>query len=82
MKTRKVKALTAEVNMWRSMIQEYKGENQRLDDELQNIKKSLCQKRKEKQCREKNKAQVEQPLILPQISSRPRFTGGGFSLKK
>ncbi|CAB1344740.1 unnamed protein product [Coregonus sp. 'balchen'] len=84
-KTKQLKALSSELNMYESQEQEYKYEIERLAHELQNIKKKyLTQKRKEQQCREKERslAQVGQSVILPQRSDGPRFTGGGFSLEQ
>ncbi|MBN3297199.1 CFA58 protein, partial [Amia calva] len=84
-KTKQLKALSSELNMYESQSQEYKYEIQRLAHELQNAKKKyLSQKRKEQQSREKEQslAQVGQPLIQPQRTDGPRFTGGGFSLKQ
>ncbi|XP_006630821.2 cilia- and flagella-associated protein 58 [Lepisosteus oculatus] len=84
-KTKQLKALSSELNMYESQTQDYKYEIERLAHELQNVKKKyLTQKRKEQQSREKERslAQVGQPLIQPQRSEGPRFTGGGFSLKQ
>ncbi|KAI4891372.1 hypothetical protein NFI96_012548 [Prochilodus magdalenae] len=84
-KTKQLKALSSELNMYESQTQEYKYEIERLAHELQNVKKKyLAQKRKEQECREKEKnlTQAGQPVILPQRADGPRFTGGGFSLKQ
>ncbi|XP_060754267.1 cilia- and flagella-associated protein 58 [Neoarius graeffei] len=84
-KTKQLKTLSAELNMYESQAQEYKYEIERLARELQNVKKKyFVQKRKEQAWREKerNLAQPGQPLIVPQRTDGPRFTGGGFSLKQ
>ncbi|XP_039632494.1 cilia- and flagella-associated protein 58 [Polypterus senegalus] len=84
-KTKQLKALSSELNMYESQTEDYKYEIERLALELQNVKKKyLTQKRKEQQEREKerNLAQMGQPLIQPQRTDAPRFTGGGFSLKQ
>ncbi|XP_036406733.1 cilia- and flagella-associated protein 58-like [Megalops cyprinoides] len=84
-KTKQLKALSSELSMYESQTQEYKYDIERLDHELQNVKKKyLNQKRKEQLSREKERslAQVGQPLIQPQRTDGPRFTGGGFSLKQ
>ncbi|XP_067858802.1 cilia- and flagella-associated protein 58 [Heptranchias perlo] len=84
-KTKQLKALTSELNMFESQSQEYKYEIERLAQELQNVKKKYHnQKRKEQQANEKQKAleQEGQPLIHPQRTSYPQFTGGGFNLKQ
>uniref|UniRef100_UPI00398EE255 cilia- and flagella-associated protein 58 n=1 Tax=Pristiophorus japonicus TaxID=55135 RepID=UPI00398EE255 len=83
-KTKQLKALTSELNMFESQSQEYKYEIERLAQELQNVKKKYHnQKRKELQANEKQKAmeQEGQPLIHPQRTSYPQFTGGGFNLR-
>ncbi|GCB64606.1 hypothetical protein scyTo_0000297 [Scyliorhinus torazame] len=83
-KTKQLKALTSELNMFESQGQEYKYEIERLAQELQNVKKKYHnQKRKEQLANEKHKVLVkeEQPLIQPQRTNYPQFTGGGFNLK-
>ncbi|KAJ8284910.1 hypothetical protein COCON_G00037600 [Conger conger] len=84
-KTKQLKALSSELNMCESQTQEYKYQTERLDHELQNVKKKyLAQKRKEHHSREKERssAQMGPALIQPQRTDGPRFTGGGFSLKQ
>ncbi|XP_041123784.1 cilia- and flagella-associated protein 58 [Polyodon spathula] len=83
-KTKQLKVLSSELNMYESQTQDYKYEIERLAHELQNVKKKyLIQKRKEQQEREKERSltQVGPPLIQPQQTDGPHFTGGGFSLK-
>lgn len=81
-KTKQLKVLSSELNMYESQTQDYKYEIERLAQELQNVKKKyLIQKRKEQQEREKERIQVGPPLIQPQQTDGPHFTGGGFSLK-
>ncbi|XP_030634790.1 cilia- and flagella-associated protein 58 [Chanos chanos] len=82
-KTKQLKALSAELNMYHSQTHEYKLQIERLSQELQNIKKKyLSQKRKEHRCREKERilAHMDQSVIQPQRPDGPRFTGGGFNL--
>ncbi|CAL8331036.1 unnamed protein product [Merluccius merluccius] len=69
-KTKKFKALMAELNMCESMIHEYKGDNQRLTIDLQNIKKKYLSLKQQQ--REKSAADA----VFPLIPSRPRFNGG------
>ncbi|KAM7374887.1 hypothetical protein PAMP_007521 [Pampus punctatissimus] len=78
-RTKKLKALIAELRMLDSKMNEYKSENQRLANELANIKKKyLSQKKLHSEQRTKTK--VEQLEPLPQLSSKPHFTGGGFRI--
>ncbi|KAG5855707.1 hypothetical protein ANANG_G00051960 [Anguilla anguilla] len=84
-KTKQLKALSSELSMCESQSQECRSQMERLDHELQNVKKKyLAQKRREQHSREKDRsvAQMGQPLIQPQRTDGPRFTGGGFSLKQ
>ncbi|XP_067298736.1 cilia- and flagella-associated protein 58 [Pseudorasbora parva] len=84
-KTKQLKALTAELNMYESQSEEYKYEIERLAHELQEVKKKyLAQKRKDQEYREKERslATAGQPVIQPQRPDGPRFTGGGFSFKQ
>ncbi|XP_069021148.1 cilia- and flagella-associated protein 58 [Embiotoca jacksoni] len=76
-RTKKLKTLIAELRMLDSKMNEYKSENQRLANELANIKKKyLSQKKLHSEQRTKTKP--EHPDLLPQLSSKPHFTGGGF----
>ncbi|XP_023121554.1 cilia- and flagella-associated protein 58 [Amphiprion ocellaris] len=78
-RTKKLKALIAELRMLDSKMNECKSENQRLANELANIKKKyLSQKKLHSEQRTKTKA--EQLEALPQLSSKPHFTGGGFRI--
>ncbi|XP_002733915.1 cilia- and flagella-associated protein 58-like [Saccoglossus kowalevskii] len=83
-KTKQMKAMSSELNMYESQANEYKYEIERLARELQEAKKKyFIQKRKEQQQRERERAlaQAGAPVIQPQRHDGPRFTGGGFNLK-
>ncbi|KAM6907330.1 cilia- and flagella-associated protein 58 isoform 2-T2 [Xenentodon cancila] len=78
-RTKKLQVLTAQVRMLESKMDEYKSEDQRLHDELANIKKKyLCQKKLLSE--QRTKAKVEKIEALPPLPSRPQFTGGGFGI--
>uniref|UniRef100_A0A8C4DXP3 Cilia- and flagella-associated protein 58 central coiled coil domain-containing protein n=1 Tax=Dicentrarchus labrax TaxID=13489 RepID=A0A8C4DXP3_DICLA len=78
-RTKKLKALIAELRMLDSKMNEYKSENQSLANELANIKKKyLFQKKLHSEQRTKTKVEHLEPL--PQLSSKPHFTGGGFRI--
>uniref|UniRef100_UPI0037E95453 cilia- and flagella-associated protein 58 n=1 Tax=Semicossyphus pulcher TaxID=241346 RepID=UPI0037E95453 len=78
-RTKKLKVLIAELRMLDSRMNDYKSENQSLANELANVKKKyLTQKKLHSEQRRKTK--VEQLEPLPQISSKPHFTGGGFRI--
>ncbi|KAM6443368.1 cilia- and flagella-associated protein 58 [Liasis olivaceus] len=81
-KTKQLKVLSSELNMYESQSQEYKYEIERLANELLNIKKKyLTQKRKEHENKEKERALNNMEHDFPGQRTRvPRFTGGGFPL--
>ncbi|XP_041657963.1 cilia- and flagella-associated protein 58 [Cheilinus undulatus] len=78
-RTKKLKALIAELRMLDSRMNEYKSENQSLSRELANIKKKYLSQKK-LQSEQRSKAKVEPMELLPQLSSKPHFTGGGFRI--
>ncbi|XP_071792879.1 cilia- and flagella-associated protein 58-like [Asterias amurensis] len=84
-KTKQLKGMASELNMYESQVQEYKYEIERLARELQEVKKKYyTQKRKDQQVRERDRsmAQAGSAPIQPQRTDGPRFTGGGFNLKQ
>ncbi|XP_031166935.1 cilia- and flagella-associated protein 58 [Sander lucioperca] len=78
-RTKKLKVLIAELRMLDSKMNEYKSENQRLANELANIKKKYLSEKK-LHSEQRTKTKVEQLEPLPQLSSKPHFTGGGFRI--
>ncbi|KAK3094779.1 hypothetical protein FSP39_006145 [Pinctada imbricata] len=83
-KTKQMKAMSSELNMYESQVNEYKYEIERIARELQEVKKKyFMQKKKEQQAKERDRAlaQAGAPVIQPQRTDGPRFTGGGFNLK-
>ncbi|XP_067350961.1 cilia- and flagella-associated protein 58 isoform X2 [Channa argus] len=78
-RTKKLKLLIAELRTLDSKMNEYKSENQRLANELANIKKKYFSQKK-LHSEQKMKTKVEQLEPLPQLSSKPHFTGGGFKI--
>ncbi|XP_030058639.1 cilia- and flagella-associated protein 58 [Microcaecilia unicolor] len=84
-KTKQLKALSSELNMYESQSQEYKYEIERLANELQNVKKKyLTQKRKEQQAKEKERtlADVGTSIIQSHRVDGTHFKGGGFAVKQ
>lgn len=84
-KTKQMKRLASELNMYEAQSSEYKYEIERLARELQEIKKKyFIQKKKEQQQKERERAlaQAGAPLIQPQRTDGARFAGGGFNLKQ
>lgn len=83
-KTKQMKGMSSELNMYEAQVKEYKYEIERLAKELQEAKKKFyMQKRKEQQARERDRAyqQATGPAFSPHRTDGPRFTGGGFNLK-
>ncbi|XP_071376274.1 cilia- and flagella-associated protein 58-like [Centroberyx affinis] len=78
-RNKKMKALTAEMRMFQSNSKEYKNDNERLANELANTKKKYHSLKKQNS-EQRTKAKVEQLTTLPQLSSKPHFTGGGFRI--
>ncbi|KAI8483082.1 hypothetical protein Bbelb_392380 [Branchiostoma belcheri] len=84
-KNKQLKSMASELNMYDSQNSEYKYEIERLARELQDVKKKyFMQKRKEQQQKERERAlqQAGAPIIQPQRTDQPRFTGGGFNLRQ
>ncbi|KAI8485663.1 hypothetical protein Bbelb_366820 [Branchiostoma belcheri] len=84
-KNKQLKSMASELNMYDSQNSEYKYEIERLARELQDVKKKyFIQKRKEQQQKERERAlqQAGAPIIQPQRTDQPRFTGGGFNLRQ
>ncbi|XP_031574702.1 cilia- and flagella-associated protein 58-like [Actinia tenebrosa] len=84
-KTKQMKGMSSELNMYEAQVKEYKYEIERLAKELQEAKKKYyMQKRKDQQARERDRTiqQAAGPPFVPQRTDGPRFTGGGFNLQQ
>ena len=86
-KTRQMKAMASELNMYQAQVNEYKYEIERLTRELQDVKRKYYeQKRRETLAREieeesnMGKVQARNQAHAAQ-SSTTRYTGGGFAIK-
>ncbi|XP_029957141.1 cilia- and flagella-associated protein 58 [Salarias fasciatus] len=76
-RTKKLKALIAELRMLDSKMNEYRSENERLGCELATVKKKyLGQKKLLSEPRGHTRPEQLEPL--PQLGGRPQFAGGGF----
>jgi len=82
-KTKQMKRLASELNMYESQSSEYKYEIERLARELQEVKKKYFFIKKNEQKQRDRERAIEQGAmpIQPQRNEGTRFTGGGFSLK-
>mmetsp|Transcript_20466 Transcript_20466/g.67583 ORF Transcript_20466/g.67583 Transcript_20466/m.67583 type:complete len:454 (+) Transcript_20466:1147-2508(+) len=87
-KTRQMKSMASELNMYQAQVNEYKYEIERLTRELQDVKRKYYeQKRREQLIKEMEdedaslgKLQAQQQLAAAQ-SAKTRFTGGGFAIR-
>merc|ERR1719198_740278 len=81
-KTKQMKAMAAELNMYQAQVNEYKFEIERLTRELQDVKKKYFeQKRREQLNRDNQQGGAKQQMRTGTVQqAAQRFTGGGFSL--
>merc|ERR1711865_359884 len=82
-KTRQMKAMAAELNMYQAQVNEYKFEIERLTRELQDVKKKYFEQKRREQLNRDNQQggggkQTMRTGTVQQAAQR--FTGGGFSL--
>jgi peptidoglycan hydrolase CwlO-like protein len=95
-KTRQMKAMASELNMYQAQVNEYKYEIERLTRELQDVKRKFYeQKRRDQMQQEANRGELDdgtqwqgnakdqqaQQQAAAQAASS-RFTGGGFNLQQ
>eukprot|EP01135_Chromosphaera_perkinsii_P000050 Nk52_evm1s24 gene=Nk52_evmTU1s24 len=85
-KTRQMKAMASELNMYQAQVNEYKYEIERLARELQDVKKKYYDQRRHEQIqkeKERNNAAQKMGMAFPvPYRDGPKFAGGGFSLSK
>jgi uncharacterized phage infection (PIP) family protein YhgE len=84
-KTRQMKAMASELNMYQAQVNEYKYEIERLNRDLQDVKKRYFDhKRREQLAREQSAAGVGQEGGPEELATEPaeaRYAGGGFNLR-
>ncbi|XP_061596231.1 cilia- and flagella-associated protein 58-like [Cololabis saira] len=78
-RSKKLKALTAELRRLESQMDQYKSENERLDNDLADIKKKYLWNKK-LVSEQRTRTKVEKIGTLPPLASRPQLTGGGFRI--
>merc|ERR1712070_1034456 len=87
-KTRQMKSMASELNMYQAQANEFKYEIERLTRELQDVKRKYYEQKRREQLaadmeHEDNslgKAQAQQQLALAQAATT-RFAGGGFAIR-
>jgi chromosome segregation ATPase len=87
-KTRQMKAMASELNMYQAQVNEYKYEIERLTRELQDVKRKFYEaKRREALAREMEEEeniagrQMAKSQAQKAQQATTRFTGGGFAIK-
>merc|ERR1719174_3132238 len=87
-KTKQMKAMASELNMYQAQINEYKYEIERLNRDLQDVKKRYFDhKRREQLARELDAEERDlgalqaQTQLAASQSAKTRFTGGGFAIR-
>ena len=87
-KTRQMKSMASELNMYQAQVNEYKYEIERLTRELQDVKRKYYEQKRREQLasemadddRALGKMQAQQQLQAAQASAT-RYTGGGFAIR-
>ncbi|MEW5313648.1 MAG: hypothetical protein WDW38_005199 [Sanguina aurantia] len=77
-KTKQMKAMASELNMYQAQVNEYKYEIERLVREMTDLKRKYFDTRR----REQMDKEKTSKIVMPGPAGVPRFTGGGFSLSQ
>merc|ERR1719181_2232143 len=79
-KTRQMKAMASELNMYQAQVNEYKFEIERLTRELQDVKRRYYEQKRREQLAKSGGDRDSKGFPIQQAPGGQRFTGGGFSL--
>jgi len=79
-KTRQMKAMASELNMYQAIVNEYKYEIERLSREMQELKRKYFEQKKREQAAKEAQQEKTKTLVNPAHVPTQRFTGGGFNL--
>uniref|UniRef100_A0A7S4K395 Cilia- and flagella-associated protein 58 central coiled coil domain-containing protein n=1 Tax=Guillardia theta TaxID=55529 RepID=A0A7S4K395_GUITH len=79
-KTRQMKAMASELNMYQAQVNEYKFEIERLTRELQDVKRRYYEQKRREQLAKSTGERDSKGFPVHQAPGGQRFTGGGFSL--
>merc|ERR1711998_173344 len=87
-KTRQMKSMASELNMYQAQVNEFKHEIERLTRELQDVKRKFYEQKRREQLQAElaqedsalGRGQAEQQLAAAQ-SATTRFAGGGFAIR-
>ena len=87
-KTRQMKSMASELNMYQAQLSEYKYEVERLTRELQDSKRKYYESKRRDQLRHELDAEErdlgalqQQTQLAASQSAKTRFTGGGFAIR-
>merc|ERR1712100_485402 len=88
-KTRQMKSMASELNMYQAQVNEYKYEIERLTRELQDVKRKYYEQKRREQLHRERLSSPEHGGVAGQqalqqaaaAASTQRFTGGGFNLQ-
>ena len=79
-KTRQMKAMASELNMYQAQVNEYKYEIERLTRELQDMKRRYYEQKRREQAQREAQQKLDPKNIKQATAPVQRFTGGGFNL--
>ena len=80
-KTKQLKAMAAELNMYRAQMSEYKYEMSRLTKDLNATKAKYFDKKRKEQMAQRKNAELDSQLKFEHYI-QPKIAGGGFSMTK
>ena len=85
-KTKQMKAMASELNMYQAQVNEYKYQIERLTRDLNDIKRKYLEQRRREQLGMERDRSIKPQGLIPAVGSMtppegmPKFVGGGFSL--
>ena len=81
-KTRQLKAMASELNMYQAQTAEYKYEIERLTRDAQDLKRKYYEAKRREQLERERGYEAPEVKVAPHASTQARFAGGGFGLSK
>lgn len=85
-KTKQMKAMASELNMYQAQVNEYKYQIERLNRDLNDIKRKYLEQRRREQLGMERDRSMKPYGLIPAVGTMtppegmPKFVGGGFSL--
>lgn len=81
-KTRQMKAMASELNMYQAQTAEYRYEIERLTRDMQDLKRKYYEAKRREQLERERGYEAPEVKVAPHASTQARFTGGGFGLSQ